>query len=174
MAFDYFAGHAVGTAQADGGVADAALGDEPADEGAADWHDAEVEQRDGDAGDDVERDAGIGGPLLERFDIAASAFAEGEATAFDEGCGGEAVAEDGPELLDDLARFINGLGSVAWLNMSDMARASYPGDRQGIAGANGSNLASNQRVGSNKTRRIPGASVSFVRRLLTEGRDRLL
>ena len=100
--------------------------------------------------------------------------------------------KDGPELLDDLARFINGLGSVAWLNMTDMARSNYPSEARQIVGVNGSILkpsfgevagletvmgsslevASKQWAGR-KTHALPGASVSFIRRLLTEGRDRL-
>jgi hypothetical protein len=101
--------------------------------------------------------------------------------------------KDGPELLDDLARFINGLGSVAWLNMTDMARSNRPSEARQIVEMNGSILkrsfgegsgretvkgaslevASKQWAGR-KTHAIAGASVSFVRRLLTEGRDRLL
>jgi hypothetical protein len=101
--------------------------------------------------------------------------------------------KDGPELLDQLARFINGLGSVAWLNMADMARSSDLSEARRIVGMNGSILkpalgevagletvrgaslevAPKQWAGR-KMQAIPGGSVSFIRRLLTEGRDRLL
>jgi hypothetical protein len=103
--------------------------------------------------------------------------------------------KDGPELLDELARFINGLGPVKWLNMTDMTRSntpSSPSESPQIVGTNGSiskpslgevtgletamgaslGVASKQKT-RRKTHAIPGASVSFIRRLLTEGRDRL-
>jgi len=102
----------------------------------------------------------------------------------------------GPELLDELARFVNGLGSAEWLNMNDMARCSYPdssSEAQLMVGVDGTigkpssvgvrdletetaaplELATKQLAGT-KTPKIPGASVSFIRRLLTEGRDRCL
>jgi hypothetical protein len=77
----------------------------------------------------------------------------------------------GPELLDDLARFVNGLGSVEWLNMTDMVRS----DQTGAETGRGASL----EVGSKLPDRVknyphPGSSVWFIRRLLTEGRDRLL
>jgi hypothetical protein len=37
----------------------------------------------------------------------------------------------GVELLDDLARFINSLGSVLWLNMAEMSRINYMQRREG-------------------------------------------
>ncbi len=100
--------------------------------------------------------------------------------------------KDGPELLADLARLINGLGSVAWLNMTEMARSNYPSQVRRIAGVNGSNrkpslgevpdletvmdtsseVASKQWAGK-KRRAVAGTFFSFTRRLLTEGRDRL-
>jgi hypothetical protein len=103
--------------------------------------------------------------------------------------------KNGPELLDELARIINGLGSVKWSNMTDMTRStspSGPGESPQIVGGNGSiskssfgeaagletamgdslEVASKQRT-PGKRQAIPGASVSFIRRLLTEGRDRL-
>jgi hypothetical protein len=101
--------------------------------------------------------------------------------------------KDGPELLDDLARFINGLGSVAWLNMTAMTRSNYPSQARQTVEVNGSILKPNvgevaglesvlgaslevasERWAGRKTQAVPGASVSFIRRLLTEGRDRLL
>jgi hypothetical protein len=137
--------------------------------------------------------------------------------------------KDGPELLDELAQFVNGLGSVEWLNMTDMARSNDQWRTQAdlcrhknlgrkvtwsvtaggvklqadttvrssevpqVAGVNGSmfnpsfgevvaleaatgaalKVASKQSAGI-KTHAIPGAPLSFIRRLLTEGRDRLL
>jgi hypothetical protein len=88
--------------------------------------------------------------------------------------------KEGPELLDDLARFINGLGPVAWLNMTDMARSSYPakGPSLGEPASLETVMDVSSKVASKewperKTPALPGASVSFVRRLLTEGRDRL-
>lgn len=87
----------------------------------------------------------------------------------------------GPELLDELARFINGLGTVAWLNMTDMARSSYPLEAWQVDGGNdsirmpsSSSVVTSKPLGAQKTLALPGASTSFIRRLLTEGRDRLL
>jgi hypothetical protein len=65
--------------------------------------------------------------------------------------------KDGPELLDELARFVNGLGSVEWLNMTAMVGSDYSKQSAEI-----------------KTQAKPFSSIWFVRRLLTEGRDRLL
>jgi hypothetical protein len=97
--------------------------------------------------------------------------------------------KDGPELLDDLARYINGLGAVAWLNMREMARSSARqigavnssilkpalGEDAGLETVGGASLeVAAVQSAERKTRAIRGASVSFIRRLLTEGRDRLL
>jgi hypothetical protein len=95
--------------------------------------------------------------------------------------------KDGPELLDELARFVNGLGPVAWLNMTDMARANHSGSpaesRQVAEKVGDSTLRPpSGEVGglettagaSIKAARMLSASASFIRRLLTEGRDRLL
>ena len=75
--------------------------------------------------------------------------------------------KDGPELLDDLAGFVNGLGSVEWMNMTDMVRANRPASSVDAQDAPKGSTAS-------KTQAKPSASVWFLRRLLTEGRDRLL
>ena len=133
---------------------------------------------------------------------------------------------NGLELLDESARFINGLGSVQWLNMTDMVRSSYqwralgdlwqvkplsrkifcsipqdltklqldPSGRSSeaweIVGPNGripnpiqavsvqggqSFLIESPPIQSSrmKTRLMPSTSLWFIRRLLTEGRDRL-
>jgi hypothetical protein len=104
--------------------------------------------------------------------------------------------KNGPELLDELAEFVNGLGSVEWSNMTDMARSKYQdnsSDARQIVGVNGSILkpslgevvdlelatgaslpvALNQSAGM-KARGRYRATFSLIRRLLTEGRDRLL
>jgi hypothetical protein len=136
--------------------------------------------------------------------------------------------KDGLELLDELARFVNALGSVKWLNMTDIVRSNYQWRTQGdlcrlkplgrrviysvpaevgrlqvdttgssseawqIVGVNGLILKPSigevvgLETGTNvslevvskqstriKTHPIPGSSLSFIRRLLTEGRDRL-
>lgn len=39
----------------------------------------------------------------------------------------------GVELLDDIARFINSLGNVSWMNLTDIARTNYLGRMQGQA-----------------------------------------
>jgi hypothetical protein len=101
--------------------------------------------------------------------------------------------KDGPELLDELARFVNGLGSVEWLNMTDIARPNYR-DRssEALVGVNGSILnpsfeevvglesamgaslgVAPEQPGGRKTHAVLGTSFSVIRRLLTEGRDRL-
>jgi hypothetical protein len=97
-AFADGSGEKVRTAEADGGVADAAEAQEESDERAADVDDLQIEQRNADGFDDVERDGGIGGPFTERVDGAGSAFAEAEGCAFDEMGGADIVAEDFPEL----------------------------------------------------------------------------
>jgi hypothetical protein len=103
----------------------------------------------------------------------------------------------GPALLDDLARFVNGLGSVEWLNMTDMVRfncSDLSAKARPMAGVvNGSTskpplvevagakpgtgasleVSSKQPDGVKKYAN-PRSSVWFIRRLLTEGRDRLL
>jgi hypothetical protein len=102
--------------------------------------------------------------------------------------------KDGPELLDELARYINGLGSVEWLNMTDMVRSVYPANLlKGFVDLNGSPLSSfceevprlevtmdapfgvaSEQSGRRKMRSVTSASFSLIRRLLTEGRDRFL
>jgi hypothetical protein len=80
--------------------------------------------------------------------------------------------KDGPEVLNELARFVNGLGSVEWMNMTEIVRARrQDGDAEAprLAGANGSTVKSS----GNQVRGVRGASLLFVRRLLTEGRDRI-
>jgi hypothetical protein len=104
--------------------------------------------------------------------------------------------KDGPELLDELAQFVNSLGSVEWMSMTDMVRSNYStslSGRRRIDGLNGSisnpssgcggvperttgaalEVAPNQSFAM-KTHPIPHASLSLIRRLLTEGRDRLV
>jgi hypothetical protein len=105
--------------------------------------------------------------------------------------------KDGPELLDELARFVNGLGLVEWLNMTDLVRTNYSAGsveaRQIAEGVTGSILKPSfggvvnvekvagtsfevvsQLLAEVKTHARPRAPVWFIRRLLTEGRDRLL
>jgi hypothetical protein len=105
--------------------------------------------------------------------------------------------KDGPGLLDQLARFVNGLGSVKWLDMTEMVRSNDSGSsaeaRQIAERVNGSifkpsfegvvgvekvagtsfEVASKQSA-EVKMHAKSSAPVWFVRRLLTEGRDRLL
>jgi hypothetical protein len=104
--------------------------------------------------------------------------------------------KEGPEVLDDLAGFVNGLGSVKWMNMTDLVRSSYlgnsaqspqivkgngsimepsSGDVVTLEAARGasSEFAAN-RSGGTMPRLVADTSVSFIRRLLTEARDRLL
>jgi hypothetical protein len=136
--------------------------------------------------------------------------------------------KDGLDLLGESARIVNGLGSVQWLNMTEMVRSNYQWRIQGdlcrlkplsrkihysvpagvrklqidtsdssfdawqIFGPNGSTLQPSSEelmdletdvsfslevacklpVGTKK-RPSPGGSVWLIRRLLTEGRDRL-
>lgn len=101
--------------------------------------------------------------------------------------------KDGPEVLDHLAGFVNGLGSVKWMNMTDLVRSSNPGNSaqaHQIAEVNGSimkpsfhdtvsleetsGVSIEAALNGIKPRLGAGTSLSFIRRLLTEGRDRLL
>jgi hypothetical protein len=97
--------------------------------------------------------------------------------------------KNGPELLDELARFVNGLGSVAWSNMTEIVRSkslagqmiAMNGLTSPIRGDNGPevkprgslDVAANP-VGDRSRHAISSGSILFIRRLLTEGRDRFL
>jgi len=103
--------------------------------------------------------------------------------------------KDGPKVLDDLAGFVNGLGSVKWMNMTDLVRSRCLGksaQSQQIVEDNGSimkpssgDVATLEAAGGARfevtanqsggimPRLLADTSVSFIRRLLTEGRDRL-
>jgi hypothetical protein len=79
----------------------------------------------------------------------------------------------GPELLDELAQFINGLGVVQWLNMTDVARSNCQMRIQGNPWPPEPGLAGKQSVLS-KIQTSASGRIWFLRRLLTEGRDRFL
>src|SRR5580658_1604730 len=96
-AFDHRSVDAIGAAEADGGIADAAVGEEPANEGAADGDDAEIEEGDGDGIGDVEADGGVGCPIGQASDVSLGAFAEGELLAFNQVGGTDLIAENFPE-----------------------------------------------------------------------------
>jgi hypothetical protein len=89
--------------------------------------------------------------------------------------------KDGIELLDDLARFINGLGHVVWSNLSDLSRLDNQRRASTencvplpprINGENGREIAGPSTAVTKAFAR--SARVAFLRRSLTEARDRFL
>jgi len=86
----------------------------------------------------------------------------------------------GIKVLDELARFVNGLGSVSWSNLTELSRTYLRRDVRALVNEISAQPQVVVPIGSNGTQPVAANGVcrlnarAFARRLLTEGRDRLL
>jgi hypothetical protein len=86
----------------------------------------------------------------------------------------------GVEILDESARFINGLGTVHWSNFTELSRLicqpqPFPMDTASGPPVTNGSIARDRSLAQASIVKVSAGRVpaAFVRRLLTEGRDRL-